>query len=499
MLRLNVIQYHPLDFDVNRDLIIASHIAKYGEYPATGPDNSLLGFVGNSPLYYYTLASLDLISNNNSNFIIYVNLTLQVCSIVILYFVVKKIFGKSVGLIAAFLITTSNLIVIQSQFSYQPYFMFPILALSLLFLVTSYKTQKFWRFIVSIILFMVSGAMHMSAFLLFPLFVVPGFLILGKSDNKLKDYSLVFGVVIVSFLILFLGTIISNTDQIKFIFSLVQYSSIEKISNFGTNFLFVFSKYLISLLAIKNQPSLENIFVILTLIISVLAVIFKKRNSELKFLLAMFFQIIFYITFIVLFADSKDQLYRDHRFYPIFVLGLISVAFVIDNFFKNYKFGRLIEIIFVVMLAHSLLRGLPITSRVSIEEDFTANKIVRDLESQILNLEFQEKSLRFFQIRVYECHEVICQWKHYEYGDVIFWFPLEKDFGINFIKVERYLYSPINEDKYIFLTCIDHSRGHYDEDSCLSMFANDIPNYKILRKVLEEDVFHIFLAIRNNK
>lgn len=493
LLRLSVFDYPgPHVLDVQRDILIASHIANQGELTLIGPPNSFFRSLGNSPFYFYLLA-IFMTVRNDLMFVGTINLIFQVLSILTVYLLGKEIFGKSTGIIAAFLVSVSNVIVIQASFPYPPHFMPPILYLSLLMLVRAYKTKLFYLLIISVGLFLISGAIHMSAFFLLPLFIVVAYLILRKKSYKFKNYFLIISIFI--FALLFFPLLLSPLNQTSHLFSSINDILPNSLIEFIKNFVLLTHKFINSLLHETDFTSTKDYLVMLLIIAFVLIYFLKVKRPQKIYAYVIIFELIIYISTIALFGNDQDKIYRAYVFYAIFPLCLILVAESINQILQHNKFLKLGKYIFLLISLPTLMGSSSVLPSTHKNKDIMY-KTTHDLKLEIDNLAKNEKDLRFFQIKTYECHSEICEESVSIFSDALFLIPLEKEFKTTFTKIHLGNYIVLNNDKYIFLNCISKNGEPFSEQPCLGNFLSDSPNYEILKKVSETDNFNVYLAKR---
>ena len=171
-------------YDESRDMLVARHIIQYGEVIARGPlaagGHKILM---NSPVYYYFISFLWLITQNPIIFM-YVWTSIMSSAIVIGYFVGKKLDGKKAGLILASLIAINPHIVFGSRELLQPHL---LIVFSLLFIwaILSFFNKKEHRYALLATFFLLTGLhFHYGVLLILPV----GMLWLGKIWLKINNF-----------------------------------------------------------------------------------------------------------------------------------------------------------------------------------------------------------------------------------------------------------------------------------------------------------------------
>ncbi|MBI2614027.1 MAG: glycosyltransferase family 39 protein [Candidatus Levybacteria bacterium] len=283
--------------DEGRDVLVAYKIL-HGDLTLLGPTASVGGFFL-GPIYYYFMAPfLWLFNYNPVGPAIMVSL-FGIATVMLIYKVGKEFFGTNTGLIAAGLYAISPLVVTYSRSSWNPN---PMPFFSLLTLYLIYKAVKKNNI---------------------KLFILSGFL---------------FGITMqLHYLALFLGVII-------FVYILLNhfvYSRNNYISKSIKNYLWIFLGFIIGwspFLAFEVRHGFPNIISIFNFILAS-----GDTGGSTQFtptLIDVFFRI--FGRLVANFPEPQKVALGAHLdmaiwYYAAFLLGIVSVWFLIKRFIKEYK------------------------------------------------------------------------------------------------------------------------------------------------------------------
>jgi 4-amino-4-deoxy-L-arabinose transferase-like glycosyltransferase len=155
-------------YDEARDMLVAEHIYKYKETVNRGPlAAGGLNYLMNSPVYYYLVTFLWMITQNPTS-MMYLWASLLTTQIPLAYLVGKQLGDKTTGIIAAIVFALHNQLIFQSREVWQPNLL-PIF--SLLFLWVLLKNQKkksLALLLLMIFLLLFPLHLHYGVFLILP-------------------------------------------------------------------------------------------------------------------------------------------------------------------------------------------------------------------------------------------------------------------------------------------------------------------------------------------
>lgn len=488
ILRFNVLQQSPLDPDVNRDIVISTHLAKYKELPVDGPPIGYFSGLNNSSFYYYFLASL-MLSMGNYHLLFYINLILQVSSILFVYLLVKEIFGERVAFLSMIFMATAKIFVAESMFPYQPYLMTPFLIFSMWFLVKSYKTLNLKWYIPCLLLFTFSALVHMSAFIISPIYLIPGYLIYSKHKNIFRKPLYIFITTTLIASVWFVNFDSSSNFLINRITRSGFNLRVQNYEDFYININLVLAQFFSVLFNTKLSSNLNIVLLVFTSL-----GIVNSSDIKKKFFLIILTQVIVFLLFFVFISGADPNPYEIHRFYPGYILGVVLVSYVVNIFFRKLKKGALFEILVLLCLTNVFNNNLSFYGYFYKDMSEPLSGVIKTLESKINNLGYAESGMRSFQLKVYECRDLPCDWRMYPYADTAFWNPLELYYNMNFVKVTPGGYENITSDKYLYLVCYNNNNVAFVEGQCLKTFLNDYSDYTFVEKISDNQAFHLYLA-----
>lgn len=478
--------------DGTRDYLVAHHILKYNELPATGPYNLLaISGVQSSPFYYYLL-SLFLWPFDSLFSLGVVNLLLQVVMVICIYLLSRRLFHPSSALLASIFFSFLPEVLRQSEYIWQPFVMQLFAYNSLLFLAFAHFKNSYRLLVVSVILATIAFSLHHSVFSWLPTLFALTIVVL-KKINKAGFVINLFGlclIIVATFTLLYLpaiiyslGTVSSSGLRWQQIGPNLQESGLYLASY--ANYLTNLSYNLVQLLSSYSlhPGSLTVKLLLLGLLFCFLAYLLsagislkKKVYLLLGILLAsqpLFFSSLF----------NKNQLH-----YLTVSLGLFSIAVAeITNPF-NHK-SLLIKVIKSITALLLLYTAILSSYAVKVQDIYPKHSIPYDEASFIIKDEIQQIQLRenlpdanFFQISSYANYQTSFR---YQILDTILLVPLEYQLNRKLVAVDDsspYNHYQINSSKYIFLVCFEFVHNLI-VGNCTTDFFLQHPNYQFINHV----------------
>lgn len=501
ILRIYILHYPHYAEDGNRDYLVSSHIIKYGEYPlAVNIDGKPI----NSPIYFY-LHAIPLLLKNDMITVGWTNLIGQMLALYFIYLLAKKIFGFSTAVLTILFVGLSSNFILESNYTWHPWFMQPFLMASYYYLYLYLNQGKYRYAIVSIYLYVLSLAIHNSVFLLLPLYLGLIFFHSLKKKQKFSRLVRLIFVFIASVFINFFPVIIyliKNPSQIKrfYIFSN------PEVNYFSFDFLRFLKQFYLNFLSLYEYafPDIGKfidpfIFIILSLIILLVSLLKKGLNKKLGI------GILYYL-FLTSFMKKPDPL-PVRYITPILMLFCLLLAERINNL-VNFRLSSIFKFTFVLSLIILTnrqfldLNNSLLSHFYSSKSAFTAIKklifkeyiippAVAKVKEEVINLKqsYHFQDYDFFQFKSY------LQGKYHEYVNAVFWTPLELEFKRKFTRVDdnaNHVYSSFNEDKFIFLIC-----KYSEMENCKELFLKYHKNFNIIKIIDPSDFYYrIYLAKR---
>ena len=164
-----------------------------------GPETSVGGmYVG--PYFNYILASFYALGKMDPVTTIYLNVLLSVSTILLMYYVGKKVFNEQTGIIAAIIYGFSYNLTNFDRVSWNPT-PIPLVSLGIIFTIYLYLTQwKYWQLAMSLFLTGFMFHLHFTA-LFITMFLAISLAVFGgrKFFRSISNYFLIFGMTIFFF------------------------------------------------------------------------------------------------------------------------------------------------------------------------------------------------------------------------------------------------------------------------------------------------------------
>ncbi len=366
----------------------AEKILSTGEIPLVGIETSQI-WLHQGPFWTYLITPvLGLINNPLS--VGYFSTLLGSFTILLVYLLGKEMFSKSLGLIAAFLFTTSPLVIV---FSRMPYHTSPIPLFTVLLVWFSYRWIKYgWNYFP----FVVSMAAVLYNFELATVVVIPVFFFLGFYVIKKHGWRDLITKKIISRTLLFAGVpmlpIIIYDIQNEFLQTLkfahwsIYLRAIKPLLesggqqfNFFENTAYYFEQF--RRLIFLHDPVFA--FIILLFFIGYLAFRLLKQS---KFQISEYLLWLFFIVPFALFLINKT---RSDAYLPLLFIPLILlVSFALYSLF-NKKPVFLATLVIVIglsnvvsLISNNYLMQVPNGYGLKYEERVKAVRLIKDQAQQ---------------------------------------------------------------------------------------------------------------------
>lgn len=487
ILRLSIYHYPNIHTsrwgDGSRDYLVASYIKNYKEFPKVGPFNLLYeSGIRGSPLYYYLLA-LMLLLNDNIHTLAFVNIFLQVITILTLYAICKIVFGNPQAIIAATLFSFTPEILRQSEYIWQPHLMQPLSYTALLILILAHFKKNIMLLFGANVLLSFAFVIHNSALPWLPIFFLASLKLIKNFDKKLKFYIGLFLSFITPIVISYLPTLyyyLDSNQSIRFVVGSNYFA--DSFQNFIANLKF-------NLNQILSTFGLKPIF----FIIIFLGSISLFRRSYGRYLI--FLSVLFLAPILLSSLFNKNQLHYLTLSFGIF--SILSARFVTLPFLIPLK------------LPDKIIRwGLIFIIAVVLFKAFSGEfKFLYWKEPERFNWEYIPAAASAiqneisnepdsFQIVSFAHNGVIFR---YPTLDTILIVPLEKSLNVKLAKIsddDPYNLVQINSKEYLFLSCFEFLNQIKNQD-CRGEFQKLYPNYSIIKPIYNQYPLLIFLTRRN--
>lgn len=182
--------------DQGRDAIIFKRLITFEHLPAIGAPTSV-GLIYMGPFFYYLIAPWLLITNFNPVGAALGTAILSIIALVLQYFIVKKIFGTVVSIIALFLSVFSYVLVDFARFSWNPNLLPQFAFFTWFSLYKAASTKKLiWYFATGAFYALCLQLHYLSLFLAIPIFI---YIFLGIKIEKKIIISIITRIVAAGF------------------------------------------------------------------------------------------------------------------------------------------------------------------------------------------------------------------------------------------------------------------------------------------------------------
>ena len=339
--------------DIGRDLL-AGHLLSHNKmHTLVGHWNSGISDVYPSH-YYYFIAMLTLIGNDNyhttSSFLVFY----QSLAIVLLYFLIKKIFSQSPAIIISLIYSLSPVFIDFSLFPVSSHNSIPLLLLSASLLAGSLSSgENYFSLSLSASVLALSSTFFYGSILLFPLYFLMILLVLKNKNvviNKTKYIGIFLFVLIFSFLFFF-RPVLDASNVNNFYHSVMgetarQIDISGLVQKFSTRTLSAFT---------RMHPNFTHMMLLFYLVTLFLG-LFKKQRA---YAMCFFCFILLYFFLNALFRDPLE-----HYIVVVYLLLLFGIAYGLQIAFKKNK-TLFVLLSFFILLSGDTFR----TNRILINDE----------------------------------------------------------------------------------------------------------------------------------
>lgn len=335
--------------DQGRDVTIIREFWKKGDLFFIGPQTSI-GNMYLGPWFYYLIAPSLLLANFNpvgpAIFIALIN----IATIYLIYFVAKKWFSQSIGLISAFLFTISPVVIKYSNFIWNPNIMPFFALLFIFFFFEGLFTKKYRYFIYASFSFVMVLNSHYLGLALLP---IPGFYWSIELIKFIKSKSKYLKTFLVNTSFAFIAFFTSLIPQILFdikhqgqnIKALLTFFTQRENNTGGTVNLKIYK-------AIPKLPSIFN---------QVVTDLLAGRNLTVGLVISIIFSLL--IVFYLIYLYQKQKLSKYFLVVSLmFLSGLIALALYKQHIYAHY-FAFLFPSAFIliaIITQHFRFIGIPL-------------------------------------------------------------------------------------------------------------------------------------------
>jgi len=481
--RLVWLDYPLINTEPQRDYLIAQHILTYQDLPKSGPCCLFNGFYApyRHPVIYYNILSGMLAINQNFMFLMFINFFLQIIPVVAIFVLASRFFPYNAGLLAIFFYGFHQAIFKNALFFWQPHLMLPFLYGSFFALFLFYRTNKYWLLIVSILLFFIGSAIHLSSVPVAPFWLIALFFILRSQKRSIKLYLTAFLLICIGLLVMLKGVSLEIfNDPLLLIHG--------SIVDYGQSLVANTSVYLKSLYGNGIEISFVGIFLLILNFVFLLLYFRQRKLVQRKFYMIILIGIIAaFIAGISIFKATIWSYYLS----PLFGVSIIVFAETIAVQ-KNRLIKAFAILWIVIFIGQFFFYYPPVIKFFSNARgiDLAANVLVKEIKDIQRQKNYPQPN--FFLIKVYaqgvETPTV---------EDLAFWLPLEQKLQRKFIRVNNTTssFTRLNSSYYIYVVCQSFAKKINVSKDCLEPFNKEFSGYKINRVIYEKQPFTIYEAI----
>lgn len=326
-----------LEADEGRDLLVARHIVKFGEFVLLGHNSAGISGFYHGPYYYYLLAFLTFLYDN-SYFIFTVMTIWHSLGIVLIFYTGKNLVNTRSGIIAClfyslslFLITTNNI--------WGFFISFQLFILSFFFFSLYYRKKSKIYFYLHVFLLVLSFATEYSTILIVPVFVFWTYII-NRKKNNINNKFLLLKTVFFYLVCL----IISFIPQIIYFGIKTKYFFVEtNLSNLVFRFHMVITDFFLNVFSNK-APYI--VFYILFILFPWLILKINRNKNNIPFNELI---IIFVPIFGLIGASVKSDVYSHHLLY-LYVFLFLGLGIIIDRISERKNFLAVL-LVFPILLS----------------------------------------------------------------------------------------------------------------------------------------------------
>jgi 4-amino-4-deoxy-L-arabinose transferase-like glycosyltransferase len=449
----NAIKFTNFYGDSARDLLVARHIASYGEKITVGHSASGFGQIFYYPPYYYYLLALLYKIVPTAEFFVIFFAVLDTISILLVFLIGKEIIDQRTGLISAVFYSLSAHFILNQIGAVN--FAAPLFWISYWLFLRSLKKKEILLFSISFGVLLLSSTITYSAIIFIPYYLIIMFYIYKYRINKI-----LLTLTAALLLVAIWYSPLLFTFNIQMLFARM---SPLRVLTFSYNLPIIFftnTIALVSELFLKKKVYILSIF-------PIFAFLFIAPNLRKKF-----FYIITPVIYLLVFASVKSG-----EIYPWWFLIsepfiLISLGFGVVSLWQAKQ--QILAIASVVILVHLLFQGYYCQhwGNSLIHAKQIAKEII--LASKTIEIQQKYKNNNFFQVVLSTATE-----DSWHTTTLLYW--LEVLTNKKFVKLENRDESVIqvNKDNYVFWFCLDYADEN-TKRSCFNKYIKSKNQYYLV-------------------
>lgn len=466
--------------DMQRDVLISSHIVTYHEFPLRGPDGFLEGLLPSSPVYYYLLAGV-LFIHNSITAVTVLNIIFQLAFLISMYLLARTLFDRYTALVSLLIVSFSYGFIEQSLTTWQPTIGQPVLFIGYLFLYWGYTEKKLSATLSGVSLFLLSLALAPSSVLsISPTIALVAILSVMRVKRPQKGLVLLLLISLVVFVVLFV-----------FPFALRVIADPSVAETWNTGMLTQLGSGII-------QSDTASALWERTLIFAQFFLPFPRLLLGLSFGGAILYRVyagrdirdgrhwtflllsILQVILLAAVVQTHTLPLPERFFIPVFGLFVIWIAQTVVR--VSHVFAPAVKILPFILIIGYL--GLALPQYHFKRTTPRTYPFINALISEIRDIRKHDSrnDYHFFAFRMYEETETN-QFEEDEFTEIPLWMQLERHLATKLVAVENkklwgYIRMGDPEAPYVFLVC----SGEHD---CLASFLADNQEYTSVRTVFE--------------
>ncbi len=450
--------------DTARDLLVGSHIVKYGERPLIG--HAASGNLFYYPPYYFYFHALLYAIIENPRVIIGLFVVWQSISIILVYAIGKQLFNTSTGVVAALIVALSQYFVRQQSWMHSGPSTTPLFLLSfLLFIGWAYTahTKKFSLLLYSLAVLMVGSVVSYSLLIYVPVFLAAASVIGIPRYGWIKLLGLwvITGIVL---MLLYGPLYFAYPEYITKAFS--PFEQIGVRLDTITRLLWVIQSLLERLI-----PRVFPVVIIALTIAFVFSFSITSVRARLNIV-----GLIGVVLFSLVLGSIKTKAFALHYFDAIMPIIVVVFSWTIatvysktNNFFIRWAAPVLLIVLIIITAGNFTYE--PYENNQYKETEMIARAIIG--ESSRIAQRNGLTHANFYRVFVYQQY-----YESWINGPMI-WYQIERVTGRRFVslvpKTDRF--AQYNSDEVVFVYCLWYDAGSEDP-RCKQDFLKEHPEYE---------------------
>lgn len=469
--RLNFFLNHAVFLgDEGRDLLIARHIAKYGENITIGHASGI--HISHTNYYYYLIALVTRMIDNPYG-IFYFIMVANFLTVVLLFLTGSNLFNREVGLYASLLLGISS-IGVDSSRVWSDFIGLTLFITSLFLFSLFYNKQKIIYLFPFVLTLLFTGFISFEFLYPVPIFILLTVYLVSKFyREKLKIILFTIILWIINIVIFTLPLFIYQSEQISDLLSNPD-SHIFSLESLSTKFNYYVGELNRIVLSFEINKEFQYILPAVLLILFAGGI---KTLSQYKKLLAFWLCGLSIIILGFVLALVKSGVYTGHYLWGLAPIIYLMLAYILSSNSITNSLKTTITIISLVSIL-SLYRIDKIYNATDNSDILSSNTLY---QNEVISKSIYTKLLDYDLQRVpFIVLAKSSGDNEYTSPSYIYYF-LEKLVGQKLVDIKEYEnFLPLvtlEESKLLFLICRDYADLNMTESDCLNSFKSTKSGY----------------------